>query len=91
MDGDWVNERAFEFNDDFAWLFSPSLSKDGKTLYFAANYEDGIGGFDIYRSSLRGGAWTKPENLGPAVNTADNELYPFIHPSGRLYFSIRWT
>ncbi len=86
-DGTWVNERAFEFNDDVAWLFSPSLSADGRTLYFAANYEDGLGGYDIYRSKLRRGAWSKPENLGPKVNTPDNEIYPVIHPSGRLFFS----
>jgi hypothetical protein len=85
--GEWVNEREFEFNDPVAWLFSPSLSYDGRTLFFSANYEDGLGGFDIYRSRLRGGAWTKPENLGPRVNSEGNEIYPFIHPMGRLYFS----
>lgn len=86
-DGTWVNERAFDFNDDVVWLFSPSLTADGRTLYFAANFEDGMGGFDIYRSKLRGGVWSKPENLGPEVNSPSNELYPVIHPSGRLYFS----
>lgn len=85
--GEWVNERAFEFNDLSAWLFSPSLSYNGRTLYFAANYEDGMGGYDIYQSKFKGGAWTKPENLGPQVNSEGNELYPFIHPTGRLYFS----
>jgi len=86
-EGVWINERAFEFNDREAWLFSPALSRDGRTLYFSANYEGGLGGFDIYRSKLRGDAWTKPENLGPSVNSPGNELYPFIHPLGRLYFS----
>lgn len=85
--GVWVNERAFEFNTPDAWLFSPSLSQDGRTLYFAANFEDSQGGFDIYQSRFRGGAWTKPENMGPAVNSEGHELYPFIHPMGRLYFS----
>jgi hypothetical protein len=85
--GEWVNEKAFEFNEKDAWLFSPSLSYDGRTLYFSANYQGGHGGFDIYRSKFRGGAWTKPENLGPRINSEGNELYPFIHPMGRLYFS----
>jgi len=83
----WTNIRPFEHNDEFAWLFSPAISEDGKTLYFAANYEDAIGGFDIYRSELKGDSWTKPENLGSGVNSEGNELYPFVHPSGRLYFS----
>ncbi len=87
VDGNWINIRAFEYNDNVAWLFSPALSPDGRTLYFAANFEDAIGGFDIYMSKLQGNFWSKPENLGPAVNTVDNELYPFIHSSGMLYFS----
>ena len=85
--GDWVDERAFEFNSPDAWLFAPTLSEDGRTLYFAANYKDGLGGYDIYRSRLRGGAWSTPENLGPMVNSKGNVLYPFIHPRGKLYFS----
>jgi len=85
--GEWVNEREFEFNDKDAWLFSPSLSYNGRTLYFSANYEGGLGGFDIYRSEFKGGAWTKPANLGPQVNSEGHELYPFIHPKGLLYFS----
>jgi len=67
--GEWVNERAFEFNSPDVWLFSPSLSEDGRTLYFAANFQDSHGGFDIYRSTFRGGAWTSPENLGPQVRS----------------------
>ncbi len=87
VDGNWVNIREFEYNDDFAWLFSPALSPDGRTLFFAANFPDGYGGFDIYRSKKRGDSWSEPENLGASVNTADNELYPFYHQSGRLTFS----
>ena len=87
VDGKWVNIREYEYNDDFAWLFSPALSTDGKTLFFAANLQGGEGGFDLYISRLRGGSWSEPENLGPGVNTPRNELYPFIHSSGRLYFS----
>ena len=85
--GQWVNDRPFEFNTPEAWLFSPSLSQDGRTLYFAANFPDSHGGFDIYRSELKGGVWTKPENLGKNVNSEGHELYPFTHPLGRLYFS----
>lgn len=85
--GNWINERAFEFNTPEAWLFSPCLSQDGRTLYFAANFQEGYGGFDIYQSKLKGGAWSQPENLGPEVNSQGHELYPFVHPMGRLYFS----
>ena len=87
VDGQWINIKPFEHNDPNGWLFSPSISADGRTLYFSANFTDSKGGFDLYMSELKGDAWTKPENLGPGVNTPLEELYPFIHPSGRLYFS----
>ena len=87
VEDNWVNIRPYEHNSPFAWLFSPALSPDGNTLYFAANFEDAIGGFDLYRSEKKGDQWGEPENLGPGVNTSGQELYPFIHPSGKLYFS----
>jgi hypothetical protein len=87
VDGNWVNIRPFEYNDDFAWLFSPALSPDGRTLFFSADFPDGQGGFDIYRSTLKGDSWTRPENLGTGVNTSGNEIYPFYHASGKLFFS----
>lgn len=87
VDGRWTNIRPFDHNDSHAWLFSPCLDRGGRTLYFSANYPGGQGGFDIYRSEKRGDTWTEPENLGPAVNTSGNELYPFIHHTGRLCFS----
>jgi hypothetical protein len=87
VDGNWVNIRPFEYNDDFAWLFSPALSPDGQLLFFSADFPDGYGGFDLYWSRKKGDSWTKPENLGSGVNTADNEIYPSYHSSKKLYFS----
>lgn len=87
VDGNWVNVRAFEYNDPQAWLFSPAFSADGNTLFFSANFSDGEGGFDLYQSQLKGGAWTTPVNLGPDVNTPGNEIYPCMQKSGRLTFS----
>jgi hypothetical protein len=87
VDGRWVNFRAFEYNDDRAWLFSPALSPDGRYLFFAANFPDGYGGFDLYRCRKQGDSWSEPENLGPDVNSEDEEIYPFYHESGRLCFS----
>ena len=81
------NIREFEHNVRNARTTHPSLSADGKTLYFASDREGGFGGFDLYVSRYINGRWTEPENLGPAVNTPDNEVYPYLHPSGRLYFS----
>ncbi len=83
----WGNIRAFEHNDPSFKIAHPSLSKDGKTLYFSSDMPGGYGKSDIYVSRLIRSRWTEPENLGPEINTAGSELYPFILSDERLYFS----
>lgn len=67
----------------------PSISPDGKTLYFVSNRNEGYGSFDIWRSVLEeDGQWSEPENLGDSINTPFNEQSPFIHFDNQtLYFS----
>ncbi len=70
------------------WESQPSLSADGKTLYFSSNRPGGLGGRDIWVSSYEDGKWIKPVNLGSPVNTFKDETTPFIHPNGEtIYFS----
>ncbi len=71
------------------WESQPSISSDGKTLYFASNREGGKGGSDIYVTRLgANGLWTDPRNLADSINTDGAEETPFIHPDGRtLYFT----
>jgi flagellar motor protein MotB len=66
----------------------PSISADGRTLYFVSNRSGGKGGQDIWMSTLDGkGRWDKPVNL-EKINTSDDESSPFIHLDGRtLYFA----
>ncbi len=73
------------------WESQPSLSSDGKTLFFASNRSGGFGGSDIWKTELQAdGSWSTPENLGPQINTKEDEMSPFIHYDGRtLYFSSR--
>lgn len=66
----------------------PSITADGKTLYFASDMSGGFGGMDIYACTKNSdGTWGKAENLGNKVNTAGNEVFPFIAANGLLYFS----
>ena len=67
----------------------PSLSADGKTLYFSSVRSGGLGGRDIWMSTLTDdGHWGTPVNLGDSVNTMFDDEAPFIHPDGQtLYFS----
>ncbi|WP_449440541.1 TolB family protein [Pedobacter steynii] len=58
-------------------------------MYFVSNRPGGLGGYDIWKSTLKDdGYWDVPKNLGPEINTAYDEHTPFIHPDGKtLYFS----
>lgn len=71
------------------WESQPSLSADGRILYFVSTRPGGLGGYDIWKSELLdGGAWSDPKNLGPNINTPYDEQSPFIHPDEQtLYFS----
>ncbi|HKG07131.1 MAG TPA: OmpA family protein [Pedobacter sp.] len=71
------------------WESQPTISPDGSTLYFVSNRPGGLGGYDIWKSSLKSdGYWSSPQNLGPEINTPYDEHTPFIHADGRtLYFS----
>lgn len=70
-----------------AWESQPSLSSDGRTLFFVSDRRGGIGNKDIYVSyKLENGRWTKAENLGPNINTPYDEISPFIHVNGRTLF-----
>lgn len=70
------------------WDSQPSLSADGRTLYFTSTRRGGQGKEDIYVSTLQAdGTWSPAQNLGPAINTPGMDMAPFIHASGTtLYF-----
>lgn len=72
-----------------AWESQPSISADGKTLYFASSRENGKGGMDLWKCIMNdNGSFGNPINLGDSINTRYNEMSPFIHPDNQtLYFS----
>lgn len=71
------------------WESQPSLSADGRTLYFVSDRRGGYGRRDIWVSQLNEyGQWTKAVNAGKTVNTSFDEISPFIHANNRtLYFA----
>ena len=79
--GDKVNSEQ--------WESQPCLSPDKRELYFASRRPGGYGGSDIYVSRLQSnGSFSKPENLGPEINTPGDEFSPFIHADNQtLYFT----
>ena len=72
-----------------SWESQPSLSSDGKRLYFVSNRKGGYGGMDLWASYYtESGSWSDPVNLGSDINTAGDEMSPYIHFDGKtLYFS----
>ena len=72
-----------------AWEAQPSFSSDGRALYFASSRPGGLGGKDIWVSYLDEQLkWSEPQNLGPNINTANDDQCPFIHADNQtLYFT----
>ena len=87
---DWVQVVNLGPNvNSEAWDSHPALSPDGKSLYFASNRAGGFGRTDLYVSHLdENGNWQKAQNLGPIINSIEDEVSPFMHPiNNTLYFS----
>lgn len=86
--GKWGNLVALPFNSTAYSTSSPSLSKDGKTLYFSSDMPGGLGDTDIWKVSVLGDdKYGTPENLGAKVNTEGKESFPFITDENVLYFA----
>jgi hypothetical protein len=84
---DLVSLRPFKYNNMQYEVGQPSVSNDGKYLFFASDMPGGQGGSDLYYCELINGEWATPVNLGPKVNSSEVENYPYMHPSGKLYFT----
>ncbi|WP_035644974.1 OmpA family protein [Flavobacterium sp. ASV13] len=79
-------QKLFFDNDDYS-VGHPSLSEDGKWLFFASDMSGGIGETDLYYVKIADdGTMSSPVNLGPKINTLGNEVFPYFR-NGKLYFS----
>jgi outer membrane protein OmpA-like peptidoglycan-associated protein len=87
VDGKWSNIKALPFNSKEYSTSNPSLSKDGKTLYFSSNMPGSKGGIDIWKVAVNGDEYGTPQNAGDKVNTESNESFPFISDENVLFFS----
>ncbi len=87
QNGAWINVEELPFNSDEYSVGHPTLSRDGRTLYFASDMPGGQGGSDIYVVQRTNDRWGKPVNLGPMVNSKGNELFPFVDELGNVYFA----
>jgi len=86
--GEWYNTVPFPYNSEEYNNGHPTLSLDGKTMYFTSDMPGTVGKTDIFMVDIKEtGTFTLPENLGGNVNTPGREMFPFIAADGTLYFS----
>ena len=79
--------RANIVKDSVTALGHPSISPDGKYLYFVSDAVGGYGGKDLFRARVVGRDFGPMENLGPDINTPGDEMFPYVRDSVTLYFA----
>ncbi|MEO0312585.1 MAG: hypothetical protein RIQ89_2242 [Bacteroidota bacterium] len=84
----WDEPKMIPLGADSATVGQPSLSLDEQTLYFVSDMNGGQGGKDIWMSKWNKSnkAWSEPVNLGTKINTAGDEMFPFIAPDGKSFY-----
>ncbi|MCA4894450.1 MAG: PD40 domain-containing protein [Cytophagales bacterium] len=86
--GQWGEPVPININQPNSWESTPALSPDGRTLYFSSNRKGGYGGLDIYSAQMDSrGRFGKIKNLGPDINTAGDDTFPYMADNSKLYFS----
>ena len=86
--GQWSTPTEVKiFADSTITCGHPALSPDGEKLYFASDAPSGQGGKDIWVAEMDGGEWGNPQPLDKTINTSGDEMYPYVHEDGTLYFA----
>jgi peptidoglycan-associated lipoprotein len=86
--GQWSEPTPININQPESWESTPAFSPDGRTLYFSSNRRGGFGGLDIYSAQMDSrGRFGRVRNLGAEINTAGDELFPYVAENSKLYFS----
>lgn len=83
----WTNIKELPFNSDLYSTGHPALSEDENTLFFISDMPGGKGGTDIWKVTKTTETWSDPINLDNTINTVGNEMFPYYHKDGSLYFS----
>lgn len=87
-DGSWSDEKETSLNAREYSVGHPTVSADGKTLFFTSDKPGGFGGADIYKCSIStDGTLGEPENLGKDINTEGQDMFPWLNQDGILFYS----
>lgn len=82
----WTDIQAMGFNNPAYSVAHPSISKDGKRLFFVSDKPGGQGDMDIYMCTMESGGWSEPKSMGDKINTSGREAFPYVKDN-ILYFS----
>lgn len=86
--GQWGEAQEVKlFADSSITVGHPALNATGDTLYFVSDAEGGLGGKDIWMAELDGSEWVNAQPLGKGINTTEDEMFPYVHADGTLYFA----
>ena len=83
----WTQPEQLSICYNDADYCHPALSSDQQFLVFASDRDGGMGGMDLWVSRFEKNEWQEPINLGPRINTKGNELFPYLHSDGVLFYS----
>ncbi len=88
IDGKWSNIQELPFSSNEYSIAHPTLSPDGRLLYFASDMPGSLGKSDLYVVEVhKDGSFGEPINLGDQINTKDRETFPYISDAGNLFFA----
>ncbi|HRG29309.1 MAG TPA: hypothetical protein PLJ00_15530 [Chitinophagales bacterium] len=90
VDNKFTGPRPLSVNSKTYSVGQPTVSPDGKVLIFASDKPGGYGGTDLYFCTKKGNDWSNAKNMGPAINSKGDELYPSMSPEGTLYFASNY-
>ena len=87
--GSWSRPIPFPFNEEDFNFAHPTWLPSGEGILFASDFNGtgAQGGMDLWYTLRNGDFWSEPVNLGPAINTPGDELFPFLHRHDSLFFS----
>ncbi len=89
VNGKWTKEKVIDIAGDSVVIAHPAIAPDELTLYFVSDMPGGQGGKDVWKvtRASTGDNWGAPQNLGAEINTSNDEMFPYVHSDGTLYFS----
>lgn len=91
VNGEWTNPQPLPFCSDSVSCGQPAFSPDGKRLFFSSDMKGSLGEKDIYVVTYQAATdkWGTPQNLGPSINTVEDDMFPYVDKENTLYFSSK--